>query len=173
MLTKERNNPIHIREIIIAAVITLAVLTLGGIFDFDLSAKVYNPINTNWYGIIGAAIVELPVCVGLIFGGISLIIGCPLSKDYPKRKILFILMCILGGAAVLVGAYFLFDTFKDISDFQRLQDHKTLITILAIVFALLITALVAYFAVFKTKNVDKKVLFIIGVSLLVIAAGAA
>src|SRR5574344_940668 len=108
------NKIIKIREIIIALIIGLTMLVLGICFDFQISSKVYDPIDTNAFGIIMSGIAELPVCFALCFGGISLIVARIKDKKWKE-----ILCWIFGIIAIGVGLYFVYDTWMDITKFDK------------------------------------------------------
>ena len=165
------SNPIKLREIIIAASVAVILLVLGGIFDFQLSEKVYVPGSESWYGIIGAAVVELPVCLGLGFGGASLILN-----RFKYKKWIEIAAIVIGAIAIGLSIYFIFDTFNDISDdIQRMAQYKKIITILAILFALVMESLIVGLAALAKYKLhfDEHDMLVLGLFMLVLAAGAA
>lgn len=160
-------NPIKLREIIIAASVGVIMLVLGIIFDYKLTSAIYHPGSENWFGVIGAACVELPVCIGLGFGGMSLIL-----IKYEGKKWQRIFFLIIGIIAVAASFYFIFDTFKDIyKDIQRLAEYKTLITILGLAFAVVMEGLIVLFTwLCKTKwGFDEHDMFVFGLFMIIIA----
>ncbi|MCR5332785.1 MAG: phosphatase PAP2 family protein [Bacilli bacterium] len=164
-------NPIKLRDIIIAACIVVAILVLGGIFDYKLTSAVYVPGNESWFGIVGAALVELPVCLGLGFAGGSLIF-C----RYKGKKVWEVFSIVIGALAILVSYYFVYDTFNDISkDIIRMQEHASVIKILAVFFAFIMEGLfVGLAALGRFKwGFDQHDMFILGIAMIIIAAASA
>lgn len=162
----KQNNPISLREPLIAISIGVIMLVFGIIFDFQISSAIYDPINTSYFGIIMSGICELPVCFALALGGTLLIIG-----RNKENKTHTILSYIIGITAIILGAYYVYDTFLDIAKFQSTQNYELLIIILGIVFAVAFVSLTVFFTFKFTKNYeDKKKLFIFGFYMLVSVA---
>ena len=155
----------HLREIIVALVVAITMIVLGGIFDLKLTKAIYDPVNTNMFGVILSGICELPVCVGLAFGGFALIKARPTDKTWKQ-----VLSIIFGSIGVLVGAYFLFDTAKDWATFNNTAGFSTWAKVIGASLAVIIPGLIAL-VVFKfMKNVDNRTLFIMGICFLALAA---
>lgn len=162
----KQNNPLSLREPLIAISVGIIMLIFGMIFDFQISSAIYDPINTSFFGIIMSGICELPVCFALALGGSLLIIG-----RNKENKTHVVLSFIFGIIAMVVGAYYVYDTFLDIAKFSSTQNYELLIRILGIVFALLFVGVTVLLSFKFTKNYeDKKKLFICGFYLLVIVA---
>lgn len=168
----DKKKPVHLREVIVALVIGFALLFLGAAVDLNFTKSAYDPVNTSWFGIILAGIAELPVCIGLISGGVFLILS-RYRKEKEKREKLDILFYIIGGIAILAGYYFLFDTLKDIDIFKVFEDKKTIIMIIALIFAVVFGTAVAFltFLLSKYSNIDS--MFKVGFFIIMICAGAA
>ncbi len=160
----KQNNPLSLREPLIAISVGIIMLIFGMIFDFQISSAIYDPINTSFFGIIMSGICELPVCFALALGGSLLIIG-----RNKENKTYVVLSFIFGIIAMVVGAYYVYDTFLDIAKFSSTQNYELLIRILGIVFALLFVGVTVLLSFKFTKNYeDKKKLFICGFYLLII-----
>lgn len=160
----KQNNPLSLREPLIAISVGIIMLIFGMIFDFQISSAIYDPINTSFFGIIMSGICELPVCFALALGGSLLIIG-----RNKENKTYVVLSFIFGIIAMVVGAYYVYDTFLDIAKFSSTQNFELLIRILGIVFALLFVGVTVLLSFKFTKNYeDKKKLFICGFYLLII-----
>lgn len=166
------NKIIKIREIIIALIIGLTMLVLGICFDFQISSKVYDPIDTNAFGIIMSGIAELPVCFALCFGGISLIVARIKDKKWKE-----ILCWIFGIIAIGVGLYFVYDTWMDITKFDKTvifnintPRFNPLILILGIIFTLIFGTTIIVYVILKRKKYDLNKLFSIGLHFLIISA---
>lgn len=165
-------NPIKLREIIVAACVALSMFVVGCFLDFKFTNTVYHPGNESWVGIIGAAIVELPVCIGIGFGGASLIFNAPKNC----KKVWTIISYIFGGLAIVVSYYFIYDTFNDISkDILRLVDYEKIIKYLAIAFAFIMEGLIVGLAALcKFKwGFDGHDMFVLGIFMIIIAATSA
>lgn len=164
----EHKNPIHLREILIALAIGVVMLTLGGIFDLNLTKSVYDPINTNVFGIIFSGIAELPVCLATSLCGTLLIVARPKGK-----KVAEVFCFVVGIIAIGICLYFTYDTFMEIADFNSTQEHKTLIRVFAILFSLLFTSGIVLLGFFKCKNFDKPMMLRVSVFILIICAAVA
>ena len=157
----ELRKTIHLREVAIAIVVALSLFITGLVLDFNITSKVYDPINTSWFGIILAGIGELPVVIGLIFGGYGLI------YSRAKRPVwVQVIMIILGVGFILAGVYFTFDTIKDWWSFKNTEDHKTLLLIFGILSTILIDGVIIFLSIFLTRKVDKNVYFRVAVTIL-------
>ena len=175
-LRPNAKNPVKLREILIATGVGLIMLVLGALYDFKLTSAVFQLGNESWFGIIGAAVVELPVCIGLGFGGASLIFACPKTKKAWK-----IVSIIVGAVAILVSYYFIFDTFDDIHSkigrFYLNEDGTVdmIIRLLAIAFAFIMEGLIVGLAAlgrFKW-NFDQHDMFVLGIFMILIAGASA
>lgn len=151
-------SPIKFREIIIAGLIGLTLLILGCVYDQQLTLKVYDPINTNAFGIIFSGIAELPICFALCFGGASLIKYRPTKV----KKVWTVFSIILGVLAIGFSLYYIYDTWMDFATFETTKNSKTLIQIFGILFSLLFDAAIFLFVFFKTEKFDKRNMFIVG-----------
>lgn len=170
-------NPIKLREIIIALSVALILLVCGNVFDYQISNAIYDPTDTSLFGIILAGLVELPVCFALCFAGISLIMARP--ENLKKWQV--VLCWIFGIVAIGVGAYFVYDTWMDMTKFTKTAIYdpsstsfsNPAILILGIIFTLGFTAAVVLFGFFKSKDFDKHTMFVLAIYLIIIAAGVA
>lgn len=172
MFKVDKKKPVHRRDVLVALVIGFALLIMGAFVDLNFSKSVYDPVNTSWFGIIFAGIAELPVCIGLISGGVLLFLS-RLRKDKENKEKIDILFYIIAVIAVLAGYYFLFDTLKDIDMFKNLEDKKTLIMILALAFALVFGTAVLFGTFLLSKHSTVEAMFKVGFFLIIICAGTA
>ena len=160
---KEIRKIFHPREIIIAFVIAFAMLLTGTFLDSNITLKVYDPVNTSFFGIIFAGIGELPVVIGITFAGTGLII-CRKKKPIWLQ----ILMIVIGVVAIGLGVYFCFDTCRDWAKFKNTESHKTLIIILGLLFTLLVEAGTILVTIFTTRKANKDMF--LKISIVIIAS---
>ena len=153
----------HFREISIAIVIALSMFITGLCLDWNLTTKLYDPINTNWFGILLTGMGEIPVAIGAMIAGVGLVVA-----RRKKPVWLQVIMIVLGIIAMIVGSYFVFDNAKDWASFKNTEDKKTLFTILAIVFTLLVSGLTIGLTFLFTRKSDKELL--LKISIIIIAA---
>ncbi len=150
MLTEK--SPIKFREIIITAIIGITLLILGNVFDFSLTSKVYDPINTNLFGVILAGFSELPVCFALAFSGSVLIMYNPKEGN----KIWEVVSILIGIVALGFSLYYTYDTWLEYLTFAMNEGKDTLFKVTGVIFSLLFNAAVICFVVFFTKKFDKR-----------------
>ncbi len=172
-----RKNPIHIREIIIAASLFLVAFILGNIFDFKIGEKIYSLGTPNWFAIIMSAISEIPVIMALALGGCLCIAGRPTNT----KKVWTVFSVIIGVLGLCAAAYFTFDTFKYIYQFDHLSNFNPKSenfnnpTILIVAGVVTILMLVGCYFFYKkiTPKFDAKTMLIIGIFFLVISISVA
>lgn len=157
----------HPREIAIAFVIALAMLITGAFLDWQLTYKVYDPVNTHVFGIFFAGISELPVVSALIFSGTGLIM-CTKNRPIWAK----IILIVVGVLAILVGMYFTFDTARDWGTFSSTSapEWKWIFIGLAFAFMVGFTTAVILFTVFYVRKANKETLIKICIVLLATAA---
>ena len=103
----------HIREVTIALVIGVMMFITGLVLDWNVTSKVYDPINTSLFGIIFTGIAQIPMVIGLEVAGAGLIIS-----RLKKPVWLQVIMIIGGVLAILLGLYIAFDNAKDWGSFN-------------------------------------------------------
>ena len=171
-------TPIKLRDMIIGLAVAVTLLIFGGLFDFQISSAIYNPSNPNIFGIIMSGVCELPVCFALIFGG-SLLIRSMIKEQSKVKQVIFIIIAAL---AIIVGAYFIYDTWMDISKFPttsqfdpKSEDYSSpLLIILGIVFTIAFTLAVLYVGLFSKKiTATKETIFKVGLILVLICLAIA
>ena len=168
----DRKKPVHNRDIIVALIIGVILLAVGYFVDLKFSKSVYDPVNTSWFGIIFAAIGELPVCIGLISAGVFLAIS-RFKKAKEEREKIDYFFIALGIIGVIAGYYFLFDTMRDIKMFKVFEGKDTVLIIVSIAFSLVFGTAVGFGAYLLSKYSTIEKMFVIGFFLLMLCLGCA
>ena len=159
----EIRKVIQIREVTIALVIGVMMFITGLVLDWNVTSKVYDPINTSLFGIIFTGIAQIPMVIGLMVSGAGLIIA------RRKQPIWLQVIMIIGGVlAILLGLYIAFDNAKDWGSFNNTISHKTLITLLAAGFSVAIALAILLPMFLLSKKFDKEIL--LKISLIMVAA---
>lgn len=150
--------PYHYICLCAALVIGISMLIAGSFVDQQLSQSLF--VNgsgfARWYGIILSGLSEQPAYSIAAIAGIGLI-ASNISKKMDWKNIVFI---ILGALAAGAGLYYSFKTFNNISSTTEAYTgdaHKTLITILAIVFIVLVDGSLSFLVIrYNLKHPEKK-----------------
>ena len=150
------------RYYLVIGLFLLTALIVATFVDFKLSSVAYNPDNTSWYGIIGSGIAHYPIIFALVFGGTGLIIS-----RIKVNKAVNIICIILGIVAIGLGAYYVYDYFKEMSEFKNTESYASVIKVLAIIVAVIIPVGIILVTVLNRKKFNRKTLFMVSLSLLV------
>ncbi len=151
----------HPREIAIVVVIALSMLITGMFLDFNLTSKVYDPVNTSAFGIIFAGIAELPVIACLVFCGVGFI-TCRIKKPVVWQ----VLMIIVGALCFIGAAYFTWDTACDWYSFKNTEQYKVLLQVAAVVFTLVVVGTAIPLTFLFTKKVNKETYLKLSITIL-------
>lgn len=151
----------HLREVVIAAIVGLAMLITGAVLDFSITSKVYDINNTNMFGVVMSGFSQFPVIVSCYVAGLGFILA------RRKRPVWAQVLMIVGAVITFgVAAYLCFDTAKDWYSFRNTADHKTILLIAAILYTLVLPAITIVPAYFLMRKADKETILKVSILLL-------
>lgn len=162
----QEKSPIKYREIIITGLVGIILLILGFVFDFSLTNKVYDPVNTNMLGVILAGFSELPVCFALAFAGSILIVYNPKEGN----KVYEVLSIIVGAVALGLSVYYCYDTWQEYMSFAMNTGKDTFFKITGVIFSILFNAAVVLFVIFFTKKFNRRNMLFLAIFFLIFVA---